>query len=437
MSLLQLPSFKEISPMQENEHDMLFTVELSSPPSACPHCGCIANLYKHSNKKQFIMDMPIRMKRVAICVHRKRYKCRDCNSTFWEPMSEADETRKMTKRLKNYIEKQALNKTFTELAETVGVAEGTIRHVFNEYSERMERTHVFETPTVLGIDEIYVIKKPRLILTNIDERTIFDMVDNRKQENVIKRLEAIPDAHKVELVTMDMWAPYRRSVRMCMPNATIVVDKFHVVRMGNNALETVRKKVRTNASAAERKALMYDRKIMLKRNHELDERGLFLLDLWLNKFPDLKSAYELKESFYRIWDCPDRYDATMAYRNWLDDLKRASTLVQTAFKDIQSAFSNWGDEIFNYFDNRVTNAYTESLNSIIRKLDQSGRGYSFDVLRAKLLFNENLHKKRKPKFNSDAFMHMTSKGSFYRVEPEVDDSELVNYGVSFSTNLFS
>ncbi len=63
-----------------------------------------------------------------------------------------------------------------------------------------------------------------------------------------------------------------------------------------------------------------------------------------------------------------------------------------AYKDLVRAVDNWHVEIFNYFDKRLTNAYTESINSIIRQVERMGRGYSFDALRAKILFNEKLHK---------------------------------------------
>ncbi len=58
-----------------------------------------------------------------------------------------------------------------------------------------------------------------------------------------------------------------------------------------------------------------------------------------------------------------------------------------AYKDLVRAVDNWHVEIFNYFDKRLTNAYTESINSIIRQVERMGRGYSFDALRAKILFN--------------------------------------------------
>jgi hypothetical protein len=58
--------------------------------------------------------------------------------------------------------------------------------------------------------------------------------------------------------------------------------------------------------------------------------------------------------------------------------------------------ANWHTEIFNYFEHRITNAYTEGFNSIARKMDRMGRGYSFKVLRAKLLLKYSCHKKAPP-----------------------------------------
>jgi hypothetical protein len=64
--------------------------------------------------------------------------------------------------------------------------------------------------------------------------------------------------------------------------------------------------------------------------------------------------------------------------------------LQSAFEPLTKAMDNWEAEIFAYFDYRVTNAYTESLNSLIRVINRLGRGYSFEVLRAKILFTEGL-----------------------------------------------
>lgn len=126
--LLSLPDIKTIEPPQENETDMMFKVEAVGPPERCPECG-FDKLYKHSSRNQLIMDLPIRLKRLGLQLNRRRYKCRECGSTFWERLISVDEKRSMTKRLLKSIQEQSMSKTFVEVAESVGVDEKTIRNV--------------------------------------------------------------------------------------------------------------------------------------------------------------------------------------------------------------------------------------------------------------------------------------------------------------------
>ena len=73
--------------------------------------------------------------------------------------------------------------------------------------------------------------------------------------------------------------------------------------------------------------------------------------------------------------------------------------VQNAFEPITKAVHNWKEEIFNYFEHPITNAYTESLNSLIRVINRLGRGYSFEALRAKILFTEGVLKEAKQPYS--------------------------------------
>lgn len=64
-----------------------------------------------------------------------------------------------------------------------------------------------------------------------------------------------------------------------------------------------------------------------------------------------------------------------------------STELQADFKDLTTATTNWHNEIFAYFENPITNAYTESVNNIAKGMNRMGRGYSFEVIRAHMLYN--------------------------------------------------
>lgn len=104
-----------------------------------------------------------------------------------------------------------------------------------------------------------IIRKPRLVLTNIERKTIFDLKPNRNKETVIQRLSELHDRDYNEYVTMDMWRPYRDAVNIVLPQAKVVVDKLHLVRMANQALDSVRKSLRDKMSSKERRTLMRER----------------------------------------------------------------------------------------------------------------------------------------------------------------------------------
>ncbi|MEK5357986.1 ISL3 family transposase [Paenibacillus sp. FSL L8-0709] len=400
MDNLKLPKFNIVN-IAENEHDFQIRVETNSPPLDCPHCGCVANLYKHDNREQLCMDLPIHGKRVGLLIRRQRYRCRDCNKTFWERLDHTiNEKRSCTNRLLSYIEKQSIKRTFTSISEDVGLNEKTIRNIFRDYINRLEERLRFETPTWLGIDEIHIIK-PRCVLTNIEERTLLDILPNRNKETVVRYLSRLPNKARITYVTMDMWQPYRDAVKAALPKATIIVDKFHVVRMANQALETIRKQLREGLSPKERRGLMHDRFTLLKRHKELTEMDKITLDLWTKNHPSLGIAYDLKESYFDIWDCDSRQKAYLEYHDWKAKIPKE---LQSAFEPLTKAMTNWEQEIFAYFDHRITNAYTESLNSLIRVVNRLGRGYSFDALRAKILFTEGLQKERKPKYQKRDFL---------------------------------
>jgi hypothetical protein len=100
----------------------------------------------------------------------------------------------------------------------------------------------------------------------------------------------------------------------------------------------------------------------------------------------------LKEDFFNIWDETDKQAAWDKYTDWKaripDDLVKP-------FKDITTAVENWKEPIFAYFDTPFTNAYTEALNGVMKVVNRNGRGYSFDVIRAKMLYLEaHMYRKR-------------------------------------------
>lgn len=132
--------------------------------------------------------------------------------------------------------------------------------------------------------------------------------------------------------------------------------------MTNQCLETVRKEFRAELSAKERRILMHARFILLKRRQDLDTRESIILDTWIQNFERLGKAYQLKESFYDIWESQDKEEALTRYEEWLGELRED---LQGAFHPFVTACTNWQEEIFTYFSHPLTNSLDKQKHSCI------------------------------------------------------------------------
>lgn len=383
------------------DQDYLVTAELNFEQTACTNCGTVDELYRHGRRSQRILDTPMHGKRVSIDLQRQRWRCRACQTTFLQRMGpEVAEDHSMTTRLLEYVQKHSLVKPFTHVANEVGTSEASVRRVFAEYVTELERTTVPDTPRLLGIDEIYIGKRvitlpdgrkklskrriPRAIFTNIEDRTIIELLEDRKQQSIEAFLASMPYPGAVEVVATDMNWAYRRSIASTLPYATHVVDKFHVLAQASKAMEQTRIRLRKAMPERRRRGLHKDQWILRKRWRDLDDEDRFIAESWTNSYPELAEAHALKEEFFDIFE-PDRERADAAERfvRWRAKVPKNLRL----FLALARTVDRWYDPILAYFDTKVTNAFTESMNALLRMSDRLGRGYTFDVIRARAIFH--------------------------------------------------
>lgn len=387
MDILNLQFFS-VTNVAETKDAFQISAEVSAPDYTltCPFCH-MKERVRFGSKPQSFMDAPIRGKRVTVCIDRQRFRCKSCGRTYSEYLPHMNDKRSMTARCLEYITGQAIRRPFSQVADEVGVSEGTVRGIFADFVTRMEADYAPETPTWLGIDELKLANHLRCVLSDVKERKAVDLLPKRDQRMVAKYFADMPDRDRVKVVTMDMWRPYKELANTFFPQAQVIVDKFHIVRMANFAVDQVRKDRRAGLTVKDRRRFMHGRFQLFKRASELTDQERLNLTTWSTTIPELYAAYDCKETFYRIWDeSHTTEDAYALYSEWAANIP---TEIEAAFKPITTAINNWHAEIFAYFTIPATNAYTECLNGIIRVANRLGRGYSFDVIRAKVLYADH------------------------------------------------
>lgn len=225
------------------------------------------------------------------------------------------------------------------------------------------------------------------------------MVKGTKAETVINILHKIPlkQRKKVKEITLDMAGNMGLIVRKSFPNATLVIDRFHVQKLALDALQEIRIKHRWDAIDAENDAIENAKKISLNYKPELLQNGDTLRQLlarsryllyksankWtqnqsdrakilFERYPDIEKAYKLCKNLSWIYNqTKDKTKALIRLAKWDEKVRQSGF---KSFNTIARTISIHYQNILNYFDNRSTNASAESFNAKIKAFRAQFRG---------------------------------------------------------------
>ena len=177
----------------------------------------------------------------------------------------------------------------------------------------------------------------------------------------------------VEVYCADMWEPYHAAAQTHLPNAMSVVDRFHVMKNLNDAVTTARRTIQREATEVQQEQLKGCRWLLVKNRENLSEEERSTLDAMLAASPELKSLYELKESF-RDWfnTCVDRQQADNLLTAWLAN---AAATGLRALQGFIRTIDRWRHNILNYFVGRHSNGFAEGANLKIKLINRRAFGY--------------------------------------------------------------
>lgn len=305
--ILNLPGLRELD-RKELEDEYHVKAEPASISRLCPHCGELHRVQRHGSRSMFVRDLTSHGKRVMIHLDSPRLICMVCRKTFMAVIQKVDENYQMIERLVRWIGRQSLEYTYAELAKQIGIDEKTFRCIFNAYAAKLEKDFRRETPAWLGIDEIK-LGRFRAIFTNIQDKALVDLLPDRYHTSIVRFLESLPNKERIEYVSTDMWRPYRLAVLRVLPHAKLVVDKFHVVSKANASLDAVRRSIGKADQKKQGAGLKKAHKLFAKRAADLNDEQYLTVSGWLNCFPLLASAYDLKERLYAVYEVETKDEA--------------------------------------------------------------------------------------------------------------------------------
>lgn len=204
----------------------------------------------------------------------------------------------------------------------------------------MLKKNTWDAVKRVGIDEIALRKGQQDFVTvvgDIEQGILLDVIDSHRSADVIEVLNQQPIElrEQVEEVSIDMWGGFPKVIVQVFPNAILVYDRFHVMKLITKELNKLRKTVGMT--------LRGSRYLLLKNQSDLNEAQRLQLELILNHSCCLSMAYELKEEFRQIYETA-RTPAS-GKRRFLIWLNHAQQLYQESCQTIHDHL----DGICNYF----------------------------------------------------------------------------------------
>lgn len=395
-TIFNLPNYRVIEAVDLPEGGRRVTVESVDDPG-CPACGVIATKV-HSRRLQRVRDVPV-AGAVEVVWAKRRWFCTEelCSrGTFTEATAQVPRLARSTTRLKEQVVAAVITsgRAVSEVARAHKVSWWLVQTALSRAAVVLPGVDDIPT-TRLGIDEhryrsVRWFRTPASgwrrfepwmsTLVDLATSQVLGVVDGRDSASVGKWLSERSQEwrERVEVVAIDPSAPFRKALREWLPRAAVSVDKFHMVKLGNEAVTAVRQRLmREQHGRRGRKTdtVWAHRMLLLRGADSLSPRGWDRLDEMFRRddpTDELGAAWGIKEQLRRLlnsgsldqaWD----HRMRMGHYVQLADMAETTKLYDTVVA--------WWDAIEVLIVTGATTAKVEAANTGIKNIKRTGRGF--------------------------------------------------------------
>jgi transposase len=356
--------------------EVVFTVRQEPKTLRCEGCGS-RDVRPRGRVERRFRSLPIGSRATAVVLAIPRVACQACGVVRQVAVAFADPRRTYTTAFERYALELSRRMTILDTARHLGVSWDIVKDI-----QKRDLSHRYAKPKLkklrrIAIDEIAVAKGHRYLTVVLDLKSgAVVFVGDGKGGDALKpfwkRLRRCKA--KVEAVAMDMSPAYHDAVATHLPEATIVYDHFHVIKLFNDKLSGLRRSLYHKAEEEQKKVLKGSRWLLLKapENLDPDRDEAARLEEALKRNAPLATASYLKEDLRQFWSQPGK---TSAAAFLTDRVRRAEAsgirmLVQMA-KTLESRRSG----LLAYYDSPISTGPLEGTNNKIKTMKRQAYGF--------------------------------------------------------------
>lgn len=412
---------QELISLEKSDGSIDFKLKLKARITVCPFCGTPVTIHGYYPRK--LTHSTFAHRKCTIFYQQRRCKCTACELTFHEKNPFINSSECLTYETKVNVLKDLKypEATYTSVARRYNVSITKVMRLFDAYVTIPRKP----LPEVLSIDEHYFPESDYdslycCLLMNFTTGEVTDVLPDRRKRYLmqyfskIKRETLDYTTHRSELdnvqyVSMDLHEPYKDIASMYFPKAQVCADSFHVIKNLTTCFRDVLLRCRRRTENENLQYLLSKFRFVFHHNTFLDNEPKYnkrlgrylnyreLRDLMFSSFPDLQTAYELKEYYIRLNNTCSIHTAPEAIEEAA--LKFADAGIPE-LEPFSVLLNNWHTEIANSFTPiqgvRINNSFMESKNRILEKLLYNSNGFSnFQRTIKRILYclnpNDNYH----------------------------------------------
>ena len=373
-NLINLQGYSYLEPVKSDRYRIRVKLKVRSKLGKCS-CGAkTRTVYEIKTRK---VRHTFWDKRASILfVKQRRFRCNQCKSRFWEELPGITRYSRRTEKLKEQIANAALNGHDNKLvAKTFNVGEATVQRYINHCSDlEVKKKSDKICPKVIGIDEHFFTRKQGYATTigDLDRKKIFDITLGRSEKALKPYLSKLKNKERAKVIVMDLSTTYRSIAKNYFPNAQIVADRFHVIRLINERfLETWKI---LDPKGKQNRGLL---SLFRRKPENLKPDQEFKLNIYLRANPVIRALYDLRNEIHSFLMQRGLKDWQMK-----EGIRKYSeykvTLNECGFKPLRilsQTLNNWEEEILRMLRFNRSNGLVEGFHNKMERIARQAYGF--------------------------------------------------------------
>ena len=341
----------------------------------CPECGKLCERYDEEEDERVWRHADVVLYPCFIHSRRPRVSCKEHGIRVVNaPWAKSPYTR-FTLGFEGYAMLLAQIMSLNEARRILRISRTAMLHIANYWVEKAVREDDLSAVNRLSIDETS-FRRGQSYVTVIGapvQRRVIGVEDGRDMAAVerfsLDFEKRRGDCNKIKYVSMDMSKAYKSAAALCFPEATVVYDHFHVKKLMLDAMDTVRREEQGRKMARSRSA---GKKLLMIPEQRMNAQQRERLQELSREYPKLGRAFRMVKQLDDLYFCQTRLEAESVMR------RLTSWMMHSKLEPMKTAAASLRkhkEEILAYFEQRLSNAFAEGMNSLIQTAKRKARGY--------------------------------------------------------------